>query len=563
MNEWLTSVVDLFAQNPPLAYLVVFLVAMGEALLIIGLFVPSTVVLVGAGTLVGLGSLPAVPVILATLLGAVVGDQLSYLAGRHGQHRIRGSWLMHKYAPLFAQGEAFVTRHGGKSVFIGRFVPGVKAVIPAIAGMAGMKPVRFTAVNVLSSIAWTAAHLLPAFALGRGISVAHAGNPRLLILSAILLVTGLLAWVLVRVARSRLLPLAERGRDRLLVWLGLHRRPEPHWLERLLRNHNDLLRLTAYAMVALAAGTGFALLAVKLMIDPVLAQADLAISNGLRGLQTADVTEVMVGLTMLGDGAVLLPLALALVIGLWLGRERRLALSIALAFGGAALFVPFIKASLQRSRPTELYLGAEAFSFPSGHATLTTTIVGITVLVLAHPLAPARRRIAYGCAALLVMLIAFAGLLQAHWPTDVAAGLLVGGMLVFILAVLLHDRAVSASLQVLAAIVGITFAAAAILASGGTVRTRTQALPGPRRRPPRSSEPVWSRQRLAIRNLARPRCWPGDGANRSPCKPTCGEDGAREPRCRRLAGLTRPLARRTGQRGAAFAPAAGRPAGIA
>ena len=48
---------DLFAQNPNSAYAIIFAVSMAEALFVIGLIVPSTAVLVGVGTLVGLGKL--------------------------------------------------------------------------------------------------------------------------------------------------------------------------------------------------------------------------------------------------------------------------------------------------------------------------------------------------------------------------------------------------------------------------------------------------------------------------------------------------------------------------
>src|SRR5258708_1584791 len=59
-----------------------FLVSAAEALPIIGLFSPSTVVLVGLGGLVGLGRVPFWPVFIATILGAAIGDAISYWAGR-------------------------------------------------------------------------------------------------------------------------------------------------------------------------------------------------------------------------------------------------------------------------------------------------------------------------------------------------------------------------------------------------------------------------------------------------------------------------------------------------
>ena len=66
---------------------------------------------------------------------------------------------------LIEQGERFFSRHGGKSVFIGRFIPGVKSVVPGIAGMFGMDYRKFSLINVTSAFAWAAAHILPGMLL--------------------------------------------------------------------------------------------------------------------------------------------------------------------------------------------------------------------------------------------------------------------------------------------------------------------------------------------------------------------------------------------------------------
>ena len=129
---------DYFAQHPTWAIAVVFLIAFGEALLIIGLFVPSTAVLVGAGILVGAGQLAFWPVFLATTIGAVAGDQVSFWAGRYFGNGLRKIWPLNKFPQLVERGEDFVKRHGGKSIALGRFVPGVKAVVPGIVGLLGM-----------------------------------------------------------------------------------------------------------------------------------------------------------------------------------------------------------------------------------------------------------------------------------------------------------------------------------------------------------------------------------------------------------------------------------------
>ena len=66
---------------------------------------------------------------------------------------------------LIEQGERFFADHGGKAIFIGRFITGVKAVIPGVAGMMGMSYRHFTIINVISAFVWAAAHILPGMLL--------------------------------------------------------------------------------------------------------------------------------------------------------------------------------------------------------------------------------------------------------------------------------------------------------------------------------------------------------------------------------------------------------------
>ena len=219
MTQILSQFVDFLGAHQVLAVLFAFLVAFAEALLILGLFVPSTTVLVGLGTLIGLGKMAFLPVFAATVAGAIAGDALSFWAGIHFKDRIRTFWPFSRYGALMAQGEQFVARHGGKSIFIVRFVPGVKAVVPTIAGMMGMTTMRFVLVNVGSAFVWAAAHLLPAMAIGRGLQVAHAANPRFVLLVLLGLAVVIVAWASLWLTRSVLLPFADRGRLRLALWL--------------------------------------------------------------------------------------------------------------------------------------------------------------------------------------------------------------------------------------------------------------------------------------------------------------------------------------------------------
>lgn len=202
MSGWVAWMVALIGQHPDWAMALVFVTAMAESIAVIGLFIPGTAILVGVGSVAGLGGLGLFPVILFAIVGAVVGDGISYWLGHTFKDQIRGAWPFKKRSHLLAAGEAYFQRHGGKSIFIGRFVPAVRAMVPLVAGIAGMPPRRFYAANILSALLWAPAHILPGAAIAFSLDAYGWPSSRVvgITLAAIALLV-LLGW-LHRIGRS-------------------------------------------------------------------------------------------------------------------------------------------------------------------------------------------------------------------------------------------------------------------------------------------------------------------------------------------------------------------------
>jgi undecaprenyl-diphosphatase len=139
----------------------VFLVCVGEAVFILGLLVPSLPILLLVGGLISAQGLDFWPIFFAATAGGVIGDAISYWIGFWLKDRIRTVWPFKNYLHLIDKGELFFQRHGGKAIFIGRFITGIKAVVPGIAGMLRMNWAHFTVINVISAFVWAASHILP------------------------------------------------------------------------------------------------------------------------------------------------------------------------------------------------------------------------------------------------------------------------------------------------------------------------------------------------------------------------------------------------------------------
>lgn len=192
ISAWLELFLQGISDNFWLSMFFIFLVCIGEAVFIVGLLVPSMPILLLTGGLIAQGALPFWPVFFAATLGAVIGDAISYAVGFWLKDRIKTVWPFTHYVGLIEKGEYFFAKHGGKAIFIGRFITGVKAVVPGVAGMMGMKYSYFTFINVISAFVWAAAHILPGMLLTAWLDSIGLSLELVIVVGAIVLTVGFL-----------------------------------------------------------------------------------------------------------------------------------------------------------------------------------------------------------------------------------------------------------------------------------------------------------------------------------------------------------------------------------
>jgi undecaprenyl-diphosphatase len=128
-------------------YLVIFAMTFLENSAFMGLIAPGEWTLVVAGLLASEGTLELPWLYAAAITGAVLGDITGYIIGRTGGYRFflrYGHYFRFKESYLDTTKEYF-RKHGGKTVFVGRFVPFVKVFAPMSAGIGRMPVARFIA----------------------------------------------------------------------------------------------------------------------------------------------------------------------------------------------------------------------------------------------------------------------------------------------------------------------------------------------------------------------------------------------------------------------------------
>lgn len=148
-------------EHQALAPAVVFALAFGESLALVSFLVPATVLLLAIGALIEASGLHFFPIWLAAVVGASLGDAISYWLGFYYKDRAKTFWPLSRRPDLVTKAETFFTRFGIWGVAVGRFFGPVRAVVPLIAGILAMRQSHFQVANVASAAVWAFAMLAP------------------------------------------------------------------------------------------------------------------------------------------------------------------------------------------------------------------------------------------------------------------------------------------------------------------------------------------------------------------------------------------------------------------
>ena len=165
MMTWLTDTI--LRLTGPLVLVAVFTLPALEASTLLGLVVPGELTLMLGGVLAHEGRAPLAAVVAAGVAGAVVGDTVGYAVGRGVGERLLARLPRRIVKPhQVERARALIRRLGGRAVFVGRFAAGLRALVPGLAGVAGVPYRTFAAWNVAGGVLWATAFVLLGFAAG-------------------------------------------------------------------------------------------------------------------------------------------------------------------------------------------------------------------------------------------------------------------------------------------------------------------------------------------------------------------------------------------------------------
>jgi membrane-associated protein len=186
-----------------------------EDAVFIGFVLPGETAAILAGASAKLGHVSLTMVLITVIAAAVVGDSVGYEVGKHVGSRVLALPLLHRHRNRLDHAQNLLARRGGSAVLLARWVAFLRAVMPALAGAAGMRYRTFLAYNAAGGIAWGSIVVLAGFAAGASYQVLdHVLGPALALVVAGLLALGWIRAQHRRPSRSRRSPMrAAPGHD--------------------------------------------------------------------------------------------------------------------------------------------------------------------------------------------------------------------------------------------------------------------------------------------------------------------------------------------------------------
>jgi membrane-associated protein len=151
---------------PWLVYVIVALVVFAEDALFVGFVLPGETLAVVGGVTASLGHTSLGWVLAVVVLAAVIGDSVGYEVGRLFGPRVLGLKILERRRKRLDSAREFLRRRGGSAVFLGRWTAFFRAVMPALAGLSGMKYRVFLPWNVIGGVTWGATAVIAGFLAG-------------------------------------------------------------------------------------------------------------------------------------------------------------------------------------------------------------------------------------------------------------------------------------------------------------------------------------------------------------------------------------------------------------
>lgn len=376
-------------------YWVILLTSILEAMPVVGLFVPGQIFLMLGGFLARDGILEIEMVLGIAIVGAFIGDLISYYLGKkYGDSLIKKVTNMaHLKDGHYEATKKMIKDHTGKTLIASRFTPFTRAFASFAAGATDIHLPKFLFFNAIGAIAWAFTFTMIGFIFGESFELAAKVFGKFVIIAIILGILIILAF---------------------------------RWIN---KKKEVFTRFHMYVLIV----NVISLYVFSKMIDDVvrgdlITKADVWLNSSMHLIWSDAGIAIMKVITSIISTTVLSVLCLIFFIYLFYKKRYHDSALLAVAMMTGVIAELSAKFLIQRPRPENSLVEFTTSSFPSGHATMAIVFFVILAFTFKDDIKNAYYRYTFIISCLIIaVIISFSRLyLNAHWLSDVIAGIALG-----------------------------------------------------------------------------------------------------------------------------------------
>lgn len=135
-------------------YAILFLIVFAETGFVVTPFLPGDSLIFAAATFAAKGVLNPWILFLVMATAGIIGDGVNYAIGHYIGPRVFTEDVRFLKREYLDRAHEFFEKHGGKAIFLARFVPIIRTFVPFVAGAGAMNYSKFVVFNVVGAIVW-------------------------------------------------------------------------------------------------------------------------------------------------------------------------------------------------------------------------------------------------------------------------------------------------------------------------------------------------------------------------------------------------------------------------
>ena len=141
--------------SPLVFYILLWVLIYIETALVIAFFLPGDTVLFTAGLVIAVSdqlNIWLTCIVIAT--AAIVGDNTAYVLGKKYGEGYISKKQNNQISKIFVRSQGFYEKYGLSTIYLARFYPWFRTLVPFSAGIAKMPYPKFWLANILGGMSW-------------------------------------------------------------------------------------------------------------------------------------------------------------------------------------------------------------------------------------------------------------------------------------------------------------------------------------------------------------------------------------------------------------------------